>query len=173
MSDITQNHASGVMFETLSSTDLEAFARVLSTLADAARRAAGERQQAERQIEAHSAVRDYRERLRRALAVALQSIRDGMAEQAAIAAAARALDVYPEGVALVLRDDRRRQAKAEREARNIEVMRLAGRGWKNTAIAAKVGLHPQTVSAIIQTMLRKNPARPPATIRSTQEERER
>jgi len=46
----------------------------------------------------------------------------------------------------------RRPAKTERD---IEIMRLARRGWSNTEIAARLELHPNTVSRVIRRELRR------------------
>lgn len=43
---------------------------------------------------------------------------------------------------------------ARRLRRNIEVMRLARQGFTNAEIAAHVGVHPSTVSAIVRHELR-------------------
>jgi DNA-binding NarL/FixJ family response regulator len=51
--------------------------------------------------------------------------------------------------------------KAGREARNLEIMRLARRGWTNADIAARTGLqNASSVSRIIQTALKAQPAPP-------------
>ncbi len=50
--------------------------------------------------------------------------------------------------------DRRRKRQALRRKRNMELMRLARRGWSNDQIARKLKLHPTTVSKIIQHELK-------------------
>lgn len=50
--------------------------------------------------------------------------------------------------------------EAEVKARAIQVMKLAHRGWTNARIAAKIGLHPSSVSRIVQRQLKAAGARP-------------
>lgn len=52
----------------------------------------------------------------------------------------------PHGRALLTAEAKRR--------RDLEVMRLAARGWQNPMIARRLGLHPSTVSKIVQRQLR-------------------
>jgi len=47
--------------------------------------------------------------------------------------------------------------KTDAEARALEIMRLAAKGWSNHQIAEKTGLHPGSVSRIISKRLRTSP----------------
>lgn len=44
----------------------------------------------------------------------------------------------------------REKRNADRRTRNLTIVRMAGRGWSNKAIARHVCLHPCTISRIIQ-----------------------
>ena len=44
--------------------------------------------------------------------------------------------------------------EAETKARAIAVMRLAARGWTNGRIGDKIGIHPTSVSRIVQRQLK-------------------
>ena len=52
----------------------------------------------------------------------------------------------------------RKERMVARQRRNLTIMRLAGRGWTNKAIARHVHLHPCTISRIIQRELSARPA---------------
>lgn len=60
-----------------------------------------------------------------------------------------------------------RQAKAVRDQRDLEIMRLAGRGYTNAKIVESLDrqgfgkIHPKHVSRIIRTRLRKANSKPP------------
>lgn len=57
---------------------------------------------------------------------------------------------------LLTPDERRARRRSERRLRNQEIMRAAGRGWTNAEIAARMNLHPSSVSRIVQAALRAN-----------------
>lgn len=48
---------------------------------------------------------------------------------------------------------RQRLRLADAAARDIEIMRLARRGWSNAMIGRRMGLHPTTVSKLIRRAL--------------------
>ncbi len=82
----------------------------------------------------------------------------GLTPAAAIEAAAAEAGVPPETVLAHVRRRARDQAAADRRARDLAVMRLAGRGWRNAEIGARLGLHPHSVSRIVRRMLATPPA---------------
>lgn len=51
---------------------------------------------------------------------------------------------------MAIAEAKTRQADQARQERNDLIMRLAARGWTNAQIAARVDLHPSTISKIIQ-----------------------
>ncbi len=81
-----------------------------------------------------------------------------MPEDAAIRMVSRETGVPLETVAAHWRHAKKRIAEEARERRNREIMRLAARGWTNSAIGARLDLHPSTVARIIQRALRATAA---------------
>lgn len=78
----------------------------------------------------------------------------GMTFDGAVAAVARETGFEPD----LIHDLHRRLGSARRKLearrRNIEIVRLAGRGWHDAEIAHRVGLkHPKSVSRILRRML--------------------
>lgn len=51
---------------------------------------------------------------------------------------------------MALSEAKTKEAGKERQDRNDLIMRLAARGWTNSEIAARVKLHPTTISKVIQ-----------------------
>jgi hypothetical protein len=80
----------------------------------------------------------------------------GMSADAAIRAAAVAAGCEVETVIAWLTDRRRAERRRRRELLELQVMRLAGRGWTNKVIARRLGLHPGSVSRILQRVLRRH-----------------
>jgi DNA-binding NarL/FixJ family response regulator len=91
-------------------------------------------------------------------ALAAQPFAEGLGAAAVEIGAAAAAARY--GVARSTAELHRRMHAREQKIlsikkRNLEIMRLAGRGWPNERIARRVGLHAASVSRIVQAELRR------------------
>lgn len=81
---------------------------------------------------------------------ALERARETGDVPAAIAAIACEAGVPLATVEAHYRLQMRDQLAAELHERNVMIMRMAGRGWSNAAIAKRLELHPSTVSRIVR-----------------------
>lgn len=84
-----------------------------------------------------------------------QYLAQGLAYEQALDATAAATGLPVETIEYHWRRQNRPDPKAEAEARAIEVLRLAAKGWSNAAIAEKLSLHPNSVSRIISRKIRR------------------
>jgi AraC-like DNA-binding protein len=96
---------------------------------------------------------------RAADAVAIR-VERGETPEAAIADLAARLALDPAQIAAWWRQCWSRPRRAARR-RDLEIMRLAGRGWTNAQLAAKFKLSESAVSRTIRRMLTARPASPP------------
>ncbi|MBF0169405.1 MAG: helix-turn-helix domain-containing protein [Alphaproteobacteria bacterium] len=81
---------------------------------------------------------------------ALRLIQSGMAEPEAVVAASQAYDVTQAAAAYFLRS----ALKKSRAERNALILELARQGLRNEQIAQMTGLHPNTISRIIQKSIK-------------------
>ena len=79
-----------------------------------------------------------------------RAIADGMDPTAAVAAVARNTGMPPATVTYWWTRSEKERAARERAARDIEIVRLARRGWSNAGIADRFGISPRTVSGIVR-----------------------
>jgi hypothetical protein len=84
----------------------------------------------------------------------------GETPEAAIAAIAARLALDPVQIGAWWHHDRSRPRRVARQ-RDLEIMRLAGRGWTNAQLSAKFKLSESGVSRVIRRMLKARPATPP------------
>lgn len=84
-------------------------------------------------------------------------MRRGVDVETAITAIAVQEGVLIETVRYYYEKELRVRKRDERCRRDRDIMRLAARGWTNARIAARVGLHPDSVSRIVQRTLRATP----------------
>ena len=61
--------------------------------------------------------------------------------------------------AMMMKFARMRGKKLAKRLRNVRIMRLARRGWRNVEIARALGLHPVTVSKLVARLLRGDAGR--------------
>jgi DNA-binding NarL/FixJ family response regulator len=100
---------------------------------------------------------------RKAAEAALRCVEAGMEPVAACALIATRRELEPEQVRGWLEIEHRKPAGRLRQ-RNRQIMRLAGRGWTDAAIAAKYQMHPKSVNRIVRRMLRANPSSVPQPV---------
>lgn len=110
-----------------------------------------------------AAANERRRRLRaanrQAAAAALSAVAAGLEPAAAITLIATRRQLDPERVAGWFQVEQKKAAGRMR-LRNVKIMRLARRGWRDAEIAAKYKLTSKHVNRIVRRMLRENPATP-------------
>lgn len=136
--------------QTLTPEALASLAAYHEALADQLRRRLAElernRYRAEQQAKIDAARQAVPELVKHHLA-------SGIGLDDACAAAALTLNIPTPSARYWYEHRQRAERIALDEAREIEIMKLAGRGWTNCSIAARVGVHPATVGRIVKRRL--------------------
>lgn len=90
-----------------------------------------------------------------------QYLAAGLSLDAAVDAVARQSPLSRDEIRFTLRLAERQKKREARSARNVEVMRLAGRGWTNRQISDRMGLDHKHVSRIVRRELGRAGQMPP------------